>query len=184
LTFSIMLDEGTQQWYTSANQRRFKSLVYMGKQVWGTQSSPGHHPLSKGLMHKENQVNQGLETARVVHMALSMSRPWKHPKTGVYWLRKPIPKDLRPILGKLEEKHSLETWDPAEAKRRHPDALAQLEVEWANLRTGPQALTEQEAHELAAAVHHRWLARHRDHPATRPSGLRIWRATSFPVPSP
>jgi hypothetical protein len=49
-------------------------------------------------------------------MALSMSRPWKHPKTGVYWLRKRIPDDLRPILGKREEKRSLGTKDPAEAR--------------------------------------------------------------------
>ena len=27
-------------------------------------------------------------------MALAMARPWKHPKTGVYWLRKRVPDDL------------------------------------------------------------------------------------------
>lgn len=77
-------------------------------------------------------------------MALSMSRPWKHPKTGVYWLRKRIPNDLRPILSKLEEKRSLKTRDPAEAKRRHLEALAQLEAQWANLRAGPQTLSERD----------------------------------------
>ncbi len=98
-------------------------------------------------------------------MALSMSRPWKHPKTGVYWLRKRIPDDLRPILGKLEEKRSLKTRDPAEAKRRHLEALAQLETQWANLRAGPQTLTERDAHELATAVHDRWLTLHKDNPS-------------------
>ncbi|WP_114188919.1 DUF6538 domain-containing protein [Microvirga aerophila] len=77
-------------------------------------------------------------------MVLLMSRPWKHPKTGVYWLRKRIPEDLRPILDKREEKRSLKTRDPAEAKRRHLEALTELEVQWANLRAGPKSLTERE----------------------------------------
>ena len=40
---------------------------------------------------------------RVVHMALAMSRPWKHPKTGVYWLRKRVPDALQRLVGKREE---------------------------------------------------------------------------------
>ncbi|MGO9238438.1 MAG: DUF6538 domain-containing protein [Methylocella sp.] len=60
-------------------------------------------------------------------MALAMARPWKHPKTGIYWLRKRVPDDLRPILGKREEKRSLGTRDSAEAKRLHAQALAELE---------------------------------------------------------
>lgn len=28
-------------------------------------------------------------------MVLSMARPFKHPKTGVYWFRRAVPKDLR-----------------------------------------------------------------------------------------
>ena len=73
----------------------------------------------------------------VVHMALAMARPWKHPKTGIYWLRKRVPEDLRPILGKREEKRSLGTRDAAEAKRLHAQALAELEQRWANLRAPP-----------------------------------------------
>jgi hypothetical protein len=52
-------------------------------------------------------------------MALAMARPWKHPKTGIYWLRKRVPDDLVPVLGKREEKRSLKTRDAAEAKRLH-----------------------------------------------------------------
>ncbi len=33
-------------------------------------------------------------------MALAMSRPYKHPKTGIYWLRKVVPEPLRAIVGK------------------------------------------------------------------------------------
>ena len=85
-------------------------------------------------------------------MPLAMSRPWKHPDSGVYWLRKGVPDDLRALVGKREEKRSLGTRDPVEAKRRHAEALAEIEERWANLRLGPKILTEKEAHQLAMFV--------------------------------
>ncbi|MGJ5051143.1 DUF6538 domain-containing protein [Bradyrhizobium oligotrophicum] len=94
-----------------------------------------------------------------------MSRPWKHPKTGVYQLRKAVPEDLRTLVGKREEKVSLQTRDPAEAKVRHARALAELEARWANLRAGPKSLTEREAHQLAVVAHDRWLEQYRDNPS-------------------
>jgi hypothetical protein len=98
-------------------------------------------------------------------MPLAMSRPWKHPNSGVYWLRKGVPEDLRTLVGKREEKRSLQTRDPAEAKRRHAEALAEIESRWANLRAGPKSLTETEAHQMAAAVHDRRLQQHQDNPS-------------------
>jgi integrase len=98
-------------------------------------------------------------------MPLAMSRPWKHPRSGVYYLRKGVPEDLRQLVGKREEKRSLETRDPAEAKRRHAEALADVEVRWANLRAGPKALTEREAHQLAMTVHDRWLRQYLENPS-------------------
>lgn len=98
-------------------------------------------------------------------MALAMARPWKHPKTGIYWLRKAVPEDLRSLVSKREEKRSLKTRDPTEAKRLHLEALTQLEAQWANLRAGPQTLSERDAHELAASVHDHWLALHKDNPS-------------------
>jgi hypothetical protein len=71
------------------------------------------------------------------------------------------------LVGKREEKRSLLTRDPAEAKRLHAEALAELEVRWANLRAGPKALTEREAHQLAAPTHDRWLAHYRDNPSSQ-----------------
>ena len=103
-------------------------------------------------------------------MILAMSRPWKHPKSGVYWLRKRVPDDLQTLVGKREEKRSLQTRDPVEAKRRHAEALAEIESRWANLRAGPRVLTEVEAHQMAAAVHDQWLQQHRDNP----SGQTYW----------
>ncbi len=108
-------------------------------------------------------------------MALAMARPWKHPKTSVYWLRKRVPDDLRGVLGKLEEKRSLKTKDPSEAKLRHAEALVALETQWANLRAGPKTLSEREAHDLVAAVHDWWLAQHRENPSEQ----RFWRTNLF-----
>ena len=97
-------------------------------------------------------------------MPLAMSRPWKHPKTGIYQLRKAVPEDLRKLIGKREEKVSLRTRDPAEAKLRHATALAELEVRWANLRAGPAPLTQREAVRFAAVAHDRWLEQYQGNP--------------------
>jgi hypothetical protein len=103
-------------------------------------------------------------------MALAMTRPWKHPKTGVYWIRKRVPEALRAIIGKQEEKRSLGTRDPSEAKLRLLQALSELETKWKNLQAGPQALSEQEAHTLARPVHDEWIRRYR----ANPSEQRFW----------
>ena len=108
-------------------------------------------------------------------MALAMARPWKHPKTGIYWLRKRIPEDLRPILGKREEKASLGTRDAAEAKRLHAQALVELEERWANLRAPPKPISEREAHELVAPAYDWWINLHRDNPSEQ----TVWKAKFF-----
>ena len=98
-------------------------------------------------------------------MSLAMSRPWKHPKTGVYWLRKRVPKHLRRLVGRGEEKRSLRTKDPSQAKTRFLDALSEIETQWNNLLEGPRVLSEQECHELARTVHDRFLEKHRANPS-------------------
>jgi hypothetical protein len=85
-------------------------------------------------------------------MALAMARPWKHPKTGIYWLRKRVPDDLRSRLGKQEEKRSLGTRDPDEAKRVHVQALAELEQRWANLRAPARKLENSDLHRIAVTT--------------------------------
>lgn len=57
-------------------------------------------------------------------MPLAMARPWKHPKTGIFWLRRAVPDDLRLLVGKREEKRTLGTRDPTEARIRHVAELA------------------------------------------------------------
>jgi integrase len=105
-------------------------------------------------------------------MALAMARPWKHPKTGIYWLRKRVPDDLRALVGKQEYKRSLKTKDPAEAKRLHAASLAEIESLWSALRKpvaatapGLTCLSERQAHERAAWVYGYWLNLHRENPS-------------------
>lgn len=98
-------------------------------------------------------------------MVLPMSRPQLHPRSGVYWLRKRVPADLVTIVGRREEYFSLQTRDPAEAKRRHAEELLKLEQRWAGLRAGPRSLAEVEAHELSRVVHDQWLDQHRSNPS-------------------
>jgi hypothetical protein len=104
-------------------------------------------------------------------MPLAMARPWKHPKTGIYWLRKRVPEDLLRLVGKREEKRSLGTRDPVAAKRLHAAALADIELQWSNLRAPRKVLSEREAFDLAAPLGEGWLAQHRDNP----SAQRAWK---------
>ena len=86
-------------------------------------------------------------------MALSMSRPWKHPDSGYYWSRRRVPEDLRALVGKREERHSLGTRDPVEAKRLHVLKLAEIEERWSNLRQSCRELSaDAVAREAALAV--------------------------------
>ncbi len=55
-----------------------------------------------------------------------MARPYPHPKTGVYWLRKGVPEGLREAVGKRELKRSLETKDAKVARNLAPAVLAEF----------------------------------------------------------
>lgn len=104
-------------------------------------------------------------------MPLAMSRPWKHPKTGIYWLRKRVPDRLLTLVGKREELRTLGTRDPAEAKVRHAAALAEIEARWATLRAGPKQLSEREALDLAAPVGEWLISQYRNNPSEQ----KLWR---------
>ena len=87
-------------------------------------------------------------------MALAMSRPCKHPTTGIYWFRKAVPQELRAAVGKREEKFTLKKRDPVEAKRLHAEVLMAVEQRWANLRAPIRKLTDSE---LSIAVYEHCL---------------------------
>ncbi len=67
-------------------------------------------------------------------MALTMARPYKHPKTGIYWLRKVVPAPLRPAVGQRELKASLRTKDPEAAKVEARVALDRFDAILATAR--------------------------------------------------
>ena len=81
-----------------------------------------------------------------------MTRPWKHPDSGYYWFRKRVPEDLREALGKREERFSLGTREPNEAKRLHAQKLAEVEERWANLRAAQRPLSPDDIARLAAEI--------------------------------
>jgi integrase len=70
-------------------------------------------------------------------MVLSMSRPWKHPKTGVYYYRKVVPEAMRQLVGKVEVRQTLGTKDPRAAALRFTEVAAKVAAEWEALRRGP-----------------------------------------------
>ncbi|GJE83207.1 site-specific integrase [Methylorubrum thiocyanatum] len=88
-----------------------------------------------------------------------MSRPWPHPKTGVFWFRRRVPKDLLALVGRREEKASLATKDVGEAKRRHAAHAAQVEARWANLRAGVRRLNLLEVNAIAGEVYDDLIAK-------------------------
>lgn len=100
---------------------------------------------------------KGLETSRrytrVVHMVLVMARPWKHPETGVYYLRVRVPRDLVERVGRSIEKSTLHTKDPSEARVAFAKALAETHSRWAEIRKGVQTLTDRQIEALAGEVY-------------------------------
>jgi len=129
-------------------------------------------------------------------MVLAMSRPSRHPKTGIFWLRKRVPSDLVTRVGRAIEYFSLKTREPDEAKQRHAEAVARLEAQWAELRrsdsaagsvadaeevTTPRRLSEREASERAQWMYAHWLSLHRENPSQQrfwPTDLyrHLWRS--------
>lgn len=80
-----------------------------------------------------------------------------------------VPEKLQGILGKTEEKRTLGTKDPTEAKARLAKELAALEDKWSNLQKGPTVLTESEAHQLAQPFYEKRLAAWKDNPRSAPA---------------
>lgn len=86
-------------------------------------------------------------------------RPKKHPKTGVYYLRKPVPPGLRDVIGKWELKESLRTKDPVEAKQRAPAVLARFEAIIASARATGRVLTDREVSAVCGEWYRREIAK-------------------------
>jgi len=104
-------------------------------------------------------------------MVLKMAQPIK--RGGIYWLRKKVPDDLRSILDKREEKFSLRTRDPAEAKILFAKALAEIEERWGRLRQGVRSLSHKEAVAMAGEIYRRMVAEEEDNPSKNISDLLL-----------
>src|SRR5215211_3465714 len=102
----------------------------------------------KGGTHVPRDV-PSLEAPEDRRLVAATARPGRCGRSSAGWKRSK-PQDPRPCRG--------------EASPRHATALAEIDVRWANLRSGPRALSEREAHEFARPVPQRL-------PAPRLGGL-------------
>ena len=82
-------------------------------------------------------------------MVLQMVRPYAHPKTGVYWIRKRVPAALRTSIGRGELKASLQTKNPQEAKLKAPAAIAKFDLLLSSARGEAPRLTQREVEVIA-----------------------------------
>ncbi|MBN9510672.1 MAG: site-specific integrase [Alphaproteobacteria bacterium] len=108
-----------------------------------------------------------------------MVSPWRHPKTGMFWFRRAVPKALRLQVGALrgrpgkpahELKRSLRTHDVTEAKARMPGAMAWADGILEAARRGGVPLTDRQAHALAGL----WYRRKLDEWEANPAAANDW----------
>jgi integrase len=97
-------------------------------------------------------------------MVLSMSRPWKHPKTGVYWYRKAVPTRLRAAVGKGEIRRSLRTKDASEARRLYPDVASEVERFLQACSSPPSILSTREITALSGVLYRETVDRMSEEP--------------------
>ncbi|MHA6689562.1 DUF6538 domain-containing protein [Devosia sp. A449] len=97
-------------------------------------------------------------------MVLKMATPYRHPQSGIFWLRRRVPADLVSLLGRREEKISLRTRDPSEAKAAYFQVSSKIEARWANLRKGARRISHKEAMGIAGEFYRELVAAHEDEP--------------------
>lgn len=108
-------------------------------------------------------------------MVLSMPRPYKHQKTGVYWYRQRVPAHLKSVArgqtvtvnveGHLSHPKvgdtiqvSLGTKDPAEAKRLSNEAQSQFDQVWLSFSSAPVKLTQKQIVALSGELYETFKA--------------------------
>lgn len=115
-------------------------------------------------------------------MSLSMIRPAKHPKSGVYRIRQRIPPALRETAHRLygvrmELIENLRTKEPDEARRRAPAAMDRLGMKMAAIEAAHHgstpAISDRDAAALAGQWYRHRLAQQGDH-AGRPIDWEMW----------
>jgi integrase len=91
-------------------------------------------------------------------MVLPMAQPFKHPKTGVWWFRRVVPRELRALVGKREVIRSLRTKDRKEALLRHLEVSLEVARHWEALRSPAASLSQKEIMALAGVYYRETVA--------------------------
>jgi hypothetical protein len=101
-------------------------------------------------------------------LAMRMLSPWKHPRSGKFWLRRRVPAHLVAYLGRREIKFSLGTSDPQLAKIRCQEENAKLERVWHERAHGPveTVLSHRQIVALAGEFYREMIAAHGDEPVS------------------
>ncbi|MHC4053327.1 DUF6538 domain-containing protein [Bradyrhizobium sp. 25ACV] len=73
--------------------------------------------------------------------SFKMPTPVKRPTSANYWIRKKVPADLRPVVGKTEIWATLGTSNERQANIRIGAVNASIEAEWTRLRAEATRLT-------------------------------------------
>lgn len=123
-------------------------------------------------------------------MALQMARPYKHPKTGIYYFRQRVPTDLRGLLGDKIVSRSLQTRDREQAKLRNAVEIQKQAKVWDRHRNRPEPLPHAQIVALSGILYREWMARMElepgetsiwegvlkllDRVASTPNGLAKW----------
>jgi hypothetical protein len=100
-----------------------------------------------------------------------MAQPFKHPDTGIYYLRRKVPLELQPTLGR-EYKRSLGTREPAKAKGLFAEEWARSGAAFALAKAqlaGEAVLTVPDLQTLATRWYHEELDK-----AERTGDFRQW----------
>ncbi len=92
-------------------------------------------------------------------MVLPMPQPLRT-KSGTYYFRQRVPADLVAAVGSRMVQFSLHTKDPKEAKERHAQELAKMQLRWKALRSKPEPLPHIEIVALAGELYPRQMALH------------------------
>lgn len=92
-------------------------------------------------------------------MVLSMPQPVRT-KSGVYYFRQRVPSDLVAAVGSQMVQFSLRTKDPKEAKERHAQELAKIQLRWKALRDQPEPLSHIQIVGLAGELYRRQIDLH------------------------
>lgn len=107
-------------------------------------------------------------------MVLRMNHPWQHPDSGIYWYRKRVPERLKPSVGKMEERISLRTRDPEEAKIEFARVSLEVQERWRQLAAGPRSLSEKQAAAIAGEIYRSMVEEHEENPSRLPGyGLAL-----------